>query len=132
MIHFRFILITTMVVTGLTIFPYFVQSGEMTFQEMVVNLLKNRQIPNDLKKRILTATVYYLQKERLKADNDQHFCPPDLPKELCQLPPSFYVWVRKLRDEMIEQEINKRKSIKPIFYFLLYLFSQFNSFFQFN
>ena len=119
MTHFRFVLITTMIiVTGLAIFPDFVESGEMTFQEMVVNLLKNRQIPNDLKKRILTATVFYLQKERLKADNDQNFCPPELPKELCQLPPSFYVWVRKLRDEMIEDEINKSKPIKRNFQLL--------------
>ena len=104
-----------MIVVGLTFCPSFAQCGEETFREMVVNLLKNERIPNHLKKQILAATIFYLKKERMKAYNDQTLCPPNLPKEMCQLPPTFYVWVRKLREEMIEEEINKSKPLTQKF-----------------
>ena len=100
----------TIVVT-LTNGCQFDECSEMSVQEMVEHLLGNQQIPMPVKKRILIATFMYMETEmdKFTSPTRLQICPPDFPKELCQMPSTFYVWMRKLRDDMVLDEVNKSK-----------------------
>ena len=91
---------------------------------MAFNLLKDHRISLPIKKQILAVTITYMEKEMEKYRNNPELCPKDMPKELCQTPPTFYVWTRKLRDKMIMEEINKSNChfLAILLFFKLFLF----------
>ena len=80
---------------------------KMNFPNLALKLIQDEKIPMPIKKQILTATLYYVENEMEKYRNNPDLCPKNMPKELCQTPPTFYIWMKKLRDEMIATEINK-------------------------
>ena len=92
---------------------------------MAFNLLKDHRISLPIKKQILAVTITYMEKEMEKYRNNPELCPKDMPKELCQTPPTFYVWTRKLRDKMIMEEINKSNChfLAILLFFLNYFYS---------
>ena len=112
--------LTAILATCLIFNCQFCDCKEKTFQEMLSGLLENQQIPWRLKQRILHTTVSYLQREMTKFANNRNICPKHVPKDLCQTPPTFYVWMRKLRDEIIQDEINKSKSFAHFLFLKLF------------
>ena len=94
---------------ALTFSCQFGDCSEETFQEMMSKLLENQRIPLRIKQRILFALVSYMENEMSKFTNDPNYCPETVPKHLCQMPPTFYIWMRKFRDELILEEIYKSK-----------------------
>ena len=74
-----------------------------------MKLLENQRITKPTRQEILAVYIRYIKKEMEKFNNNPHYCPKGFAQDLCQMPPTFYIWMRKLRNEMILDEIVRGK-----------------------
>ena len=79
-----------------------------SFQEMVARLAKS-DLPMELKKRIIKTVAHKVQEIQIS-----DFCPDGFTQQMCNQPPTFYVWLRKLREQMMQKEMERSKFC-PIF-----------------